>query len=192
MLSQLHWSFSSKFQSVFGWLAPAASAVARPRRPLLLLLLPSFPISAFNPVPPSFHLASLPGRLPISNIEMIRSCFVISTTEELLCPPFLLHRRYCFRFWNVWILFPFNLEPLPKTLDPFLAPKPPWMLSASYLFLHECLVCRTNLSRRLYPRNSILTIVINKQIILVNICAQMMKMVLIMMCWHLGVNLGLG
>ena len=66
------------------------------------------------------------------------------------------------------------------------------MLSASYLFLHECLVCRTNLSRSLYPRNSILTIVINKQIILVNICAQMMKMVLIMMWRHLDVNLGLG
>merc|ERR1712126_566381 len=105
MLSHLH-CHGLKFSlqiSVFGWLVSAA-AVARPSRPLLLPPLPSFPISAFNPVPPSFHLASLPGRLPISNIEMIRSCFVISKDQTA---PSLLVTHILFPLFGCLILLHF-------------------------------------------------------------------------------------
>ena len=144
------------------------------------LRFPFPPSIRFRP-PSTWHLC-LDG-LPISNIEMIRSCFVISK----ICPPFLLH-SFCFCFLYVsYHSIPYlHRTPQFQTLSPLNAP------GASYLFLpavaciYECHVRSTNLSRGFH---SVLTIVINKQIILVNNCLlQMMMMGAISLTCNTGLR----
>ena len=149
------WSFSSSF-----WLVCSSSQSSG--------VPAAFPISAFNPVPPLGISAC-----PACQFQRLKwSVHVLSFQQQKTSPLPSCYKRIVSAFWMSRII-PFLLfEASPNSTY-----SPQWMPRVLLIYFcllpaYECPVRSTNLSRS----PSVLTIVINKQIILVNICVQMMMM----------------
>ena len=159
VFSALYWLGFEAFPPVSGWFAPPAKAAAFQLR---------------FPFPPSIrfrHLASLPARP--ANFKDWNDPFMFCHFNNNKTSPLpSCYKRIVSAFWMSRII-PFLLfEASPNSTY-----SPQWMPRVLLIYFcllpaYECPVRSTNLSRS----PSVLTIVINKQIILVNICLQMMMM----------------
>ena len=167
--SQLYIGFEA-FPPVSGWFAPPAKAAAFQLR---------------FPFPPSIrfrHLASLPARP--ANFKDWNDPFMFCHFNNNKTSPLpSCYKRIVSAFWMSRII-PFLLfEASPNSTY-----SPQWMPRVLLIYFcllplpaYECPVRSTNLSRS----PSVLTIVINKQIILVNTCLlQMMMMYGISLTWN--------